>query len=74
MWCPNCYVTPLCGCPSCIKKRKPDDLIWVRHGDETESCPSCGLRKHLDEWLDVEYEQYKFLKRLGWIKTDEEVS
>ena len=58
MVCPNCKTEYVCPCPSCAKTFSKNKIPWISHDDDTESCPTCGLRKHLDEWLNEEGKQY----------------
>lgn len=59
MKCPSCGYEYVCPCKHCAKTFSKGKVVWINHGDDTESCPKCGLTKHIDEWQDVEWEQFK---------------
>lgn len=60
MNCPNCGQQYYCPCTSCFVRHPAGAKVWIWHEDGfTESCPTCGLRKSFDEWLTIEWEQYK---------------
>lgn len=62
MNCPNCNTEYVCPCKHCAKTFSKGKIPWISHDDDTESCPKCGLRKHLDGWLDIQYKQFKEVK------------
>ena len=62
MNCPNCNTQYVCPCKHCAKTFSKDKVAWIRHEDDTESCPTCGLTKHMDEWERIEVEQMKGIK------------
>lgn len=57
MKCPQCDNEYVCPCPAC-REREPHLIPWIGEQDN-QSCSRCGLTKSLDEWFDVEWEQYK---------------
>ncbi len=61
MKCPQCGNEYVCPCKSC-RNREPDKVPWIVIEVELESCPQCLLTKHVDEWMDIEYEQYEKTK------------
>ena len=70
MNCPKCNKEYVCPCPSC-RERESEKTPWIMvedissqgtSEDYQEACPVCGLSKSLDEWMDIEHEQYKKLK------------
>lgn len=63
MKCPKCKSELNCGCNSC-KKHSPDKInkMILHNDDESEECPVCGFRQHIESWADEEYEQYTQIK------------
>ncbi len=55
--CPECKLKLRCGCKSCIKRHGKQEGMMVSKIDDVDSCPNCGYSLHVDQWLDVEYEQ-----------------
>jgi hypothetical protein len=62
MYCPKCNTPYVCPCESC-QKRNPTKVAWLRIGDDQEACYNCGLTHHIEEWMNIEYEQYKEKKK-----------
>jgi len=62
MNCPNCATAYVCPCKNCADTFSKGRIVWIRHEDDTESCPTCGLRHHYDTWQDIEFEQFNALK------------
>ena len=60
MVCPECSTPYACPCDSCVS-RNPDAVVWPMVSEEDQSCSGCGLTKNVNEWMDIEYEQYKQL-------------
>lgn len=58
MNCPECGYTFYCPCVHCMERHKPE-IPWKSFGDDTQACGKCGLRMHLDAWLDEEVRQVK---------------
>lgn len=57
MSCPRCGTEYVCPCKHC-RERESEKTPWISHDDDTESCPKCGLRKHVDMWLEEELKQF----------------
>jgi len=72
MWCPECFGSFACPCKHCVARDTENKKTWVRVMDgEGHACPDCGFSLHLDAWLDIEVEQYRFMRRIGLYKDDE---
>jgi DNA-directed RNA polymerase subunit RPC12/RpoP len=58
--CPECGYPQFCPCPTCgphvPEGYKP--WIWDETG-EFVSCAQCGLKAHVDWWMDVEWDYFK---------------
>ena len=59
MKCPRCNTVYVCPCKHCRDTFSKGKVVWIRHNDDTEECPKCGLRMHLDGWEDIEAKQYE---------------
>ncbi|MFK5948811.1 MAG: hypothetical protein QM500_08605 [Methylococcales bacterium] len=63
--CPKCKQPLRCGCKPCKKRHGEQDGMMILHReDDTESCPKCGFTLHVDQWMDVEYEQIVLPKKI----------
>lgn len=59
MTCPHCDQPYACPCEHCVaRKAQGDLLLWIRLGDELEACPNCGVIKSLDEWFEIQMDQF----------------
>ena len=63
MKCPRCNTVLVCGCKHCLVNfpAKDNEKVVISNGDDTDTCPTCGLTMHLDKWFDVATEEYKQL-------------
>ena len=71
MWCPDCYGQFACPCKHCRKRDTENKKTWIIDGEDIQSCPDCGYSAHLDGWMDIEMEQYTFMRLIGFINNDE---
>jgi hypothetical protein len=59
MKCPQCGQPYACPCKNCANGHSKGKVIWIQYDDDSEECPKCGLRKHIDGWFDEELKQLK---------------
>lgn len=52
MYCPRCGYPQYCGCDAC-KNKVPDGFKAQIYEGCIITCPSCGLSKHEDWWLNL---------------------
>lgn len=63
MNCPNCKNEYHCGCKSCRNNPYADkSLVRSMPEGDYDVCGHCGLKMHLDQWLDEEFKQYEASK------------
>lgn len=65
MICPNCKTEYVCPCEHCAKSFSKGKIVWISHDDDTEECPKCGLRQHLDSWETESWKQFKEVRDGG---------
>lgn len=68
--CPKCGNPVHCGCKACRRKHK-DEVEWLKFAGicddgELSRCPTCGFTAHLDQWLDIEFDQATLRKLIDW--------
>ena len=61
--CPKCDYPQYCPCEVCAKTNPNDMLPWIWVDGNLIRCASCGLTLHADQWLDIEVQEYKNVKR-----------
>lgn len=59
MKCPKCYIELTCGCSACRKNYPNRQYYMIITSPNSEKCPNCGLEMSPDQWLDIEWEQFK---------------
>lgn len=63
MFCPSCGQEMNCPCESCRKHSKnPEEIVYKRNGDYTESCGDCGFTQSVDWWLDLDHDIMRYFR------------
>ena len=59
MKCPGCKKIIICGYESfkISLNHKFKKLCMIEHKDDTEECPFCGYRMHIDFWQEEDVRQ-----------------
>ena len=54
MKCPKCGWEIICGCSNCRPRLHYTELLHcgIEFPDDSEMCPNCNFRAHLDFWVD----------------------
>lgn len=58
MNCPKCGHEQKCPCPACQSRNKTDKP-WIWKEGELVSCGLCGHTLSANDWMNLEWEQYK---------------
>lgn len=69
MNCPQCNKEFHCGCKSCIPTNEALGRVGSKPDGDYDTCGHCGLRMHVDQWLDVEAKSYDEWKKANPTQT-----
>ena len=65
-WCHKCHGPQACPCVHCVARNGVTGNEMIENQErETHECPHCGVVVHIEESLDIEYQQIQLEKTLG---------